>query len=358
MRRPRIAIGVLAVLLSAVGGCAKGPYGPSLSTAYLKDGVYYCELHDRALRMDLVPIEYGYMPFNKAYRELRITTFPNSERYAGGGCSYDSDSPRHEWVWYCPDCRCAERCWEQQPESVKQATEHPPELSLKTLTDDADAGAECVLRQTNDDLIRIRMQHLRFSLTESKDWNAFRRTLAAYGRVAKKLEAGWPGFSGEIVSISGKKLRRRTEWDVLEQEYVMWSIFPSCFNPDVWSEVYTAFAPAFDHHDLRDAWLLGAISEPSYNHATLLRLAADSTASEPRTDAHGNRFQQMSGSSTRTPVRHILVTRPDGTQFCFTTFLIDEKVATTTEMIELCDKERARNAADPARFVIRPYWLH
>ena len=144
-----------------------------------------------------------------------------------------------------------------------------------------------------DGLIRICLQHLRLSLTDAKDWNTFRRTLHAYARVAKKLEAGWPGFSGEIVSISGKKHRRRTEWDVLEQEYVMWSIFPNCFNPDVWSEVYTAFAPAPDHHYLRDAWLLGAISEPSYDQATFLRLAADAAASEPGTDAHGNLFQQI-----------------------------------------------------------------
>ncbi|MFI5381701.1 MAG: hypothetical protein ACHRHE_20585 [Tepidisphaerales bacterium] len=307
--------------------------------------------------MGLVPIEYGYMRFSKAYRELSITTFPNSARFCVGGCCVDADSPRHEWVWYCPACRYAEECWEKQPDSRKQAIKQTSDSAMEKLPDDANAWAALALQQTDDESIIVCLQYLRLSMMQSQDMGFSRRMLDAYARVAKKLEAGWPGFSGEIVSISGKKHRRRTEHDLLEREYVLWSSWLMMFNPPIYSEIHGCLAPLAEHRDLRDAWLRSAMSNPSDAESSSFRPAASASPSAPRSDARGNRFEQVSDSIAHVPIRRILVTRPDGTRFSFATFLVDDTVATAEQMIALCEREREAKAKDPEREVDWAFWL-
>jgi hypothetical protein len=74
-----------------------------------------CDVHDRSLREDVVPIRYGFSVgiLPGAYAEARRTRFPNANAWFGGGCVVGES--REARVLYCPECRESEREWSEEP---------------------------------------------------------------------------------------------------------------------------------------------------------------------------------------------------------------------------------------------------
>jgi hypothetical protein len=76
-------------------------------------GVTRCEVHDRSLREDVVPIRYGLGLVDRGSYEVRKGRFPHATSSHGGGCVVGES--REARVLYCPDCREAEREWTREP---------------------------------------------------------------------------------------------------------------------------------------------------------------------------------------------------------------------------------------------------
>jgi hypothetical protein len=74
-----------------------------------------CEVHDRSLLEDVVPIRYGFNAGvgNPEEYEVRRARFPNATTSIGGGCVVGPS--REARVLYCPACRDAEREWTGKP---------------------------------------------------------------------------------------------------------------------------------------------------------------------------------------------------------------------------------------------------
>jgi hypothetical protein len=106
-----IAIGTLAPV--AIVGIKAG--SPSLVAA-TDSSVTRCPVHRAVLREDTVPILYGYAPaipeyeWLRGYAEAHAQDFPNTRRWAIGGCSVDFDT-LFARVDFCPLCRSAEADW-------------------------------------------------------------------------------------------------------------------------------------------------------------------------------------------------------------------------------------------------------
>jgi hypothetical protein len=85
-----------------------------------------CEVHDRPLLEDVVPIRYGFNAGvgNPEEYEVRRARFPNATTSIGGGCFVGAS--REARVLYCPECRGAESEWASMPAAERAGDEAPP----------------------------------------------------------------------------------------------------------------------------------------------------------------------------------------------------------------------------------------
>jgi hypothetical protein len=93
--------------------CAVGPKIPSKKI--LEPSPFYprktvCELHGTRMRVDVIPIVYGYPP--PGYDIDRVeeeAIFPNAADVFVGGCLGGEET--HARVTYCPRCRAEKAAW-------------------------------------------------------------------------------------------------------------------------------------------------------------------------------------------------------------------------------------------------------
>jgi hypothetical protein len=92
----------------------KAPSPPKLPILDARlPGKTRCEVHNRELVEDLVPIRYGFLIPEFVDQEVRRTRFPHAISYYSGGCVVGA--AREARVMNCPACRDAEREWSKEP---------------------------------------------------------------------------------------------------------------------------------------------------------------------------------------------------------------------------------------------------
>jgi hypothetical protein len=77
-----------------------------------RDSTKFCWVHNKSLKVDYVRIAYSLIIPRWEYREAQEKRFPNSNRFALGGCVIKEDSPECTYVLFCPQCREEETQWE------------------------------------------------------------------------------------------------------------------------------------------------------------------------------------------------------------------------------------------------------
>ena len=71
-----------------------------------------CKLHDTPLRYDRIPVRFGMPPGPPdKYFESKEALFPNAKTWEMGGCVMGLESEHSSGVYYCSECRVAEKEW-------------------------------------------------------------------------------------------------------------------------------------------------------------------------------------------------------------------------------------------------------
>lgn len=96
------------------------PLDGTLAEQYTK-----CEVHNEWMKVDTVPIHYGYPIINEEYNKASSTLFPNVRLYTLGGCV--TGGSENQMVLYCPSCRAAEKKWQAERAGKKESTSRPAE---------------------------------------------------------------------------------------------------------------------------------------------------------------------------------------------------------------------------------------
>ncbi len=198
-------LGIASFLLFCIGGCNEMPLStPNEGTTYLQDGCSYCAVHDVRLRVDTVPITYGYTLLEAQWAsDIATTTFPNSETHIDGGCTLDHESPRWARVWYCPACRRAEKTYTKSNPDFEKAGRWPPQ-GARNLPDGPLETAAVALRQNDEDVIAAVLERLINGLA-TEDVSRNGQAIEAIVRIVGKLDAGWTGYCGPIVAFKDKQ---------------------------------------------------------------------------------------------------------------------------------------------------------
>lgn len=82
---------------------------PLEKTGLSKSRGTVCEVHEVPLKVDVVPIRYGLIEFNRKYRKISQKLFPNANDWWGGGCMLLPFTKAE--VTYCEKCRVAKLAW-------------------------------------------------------------------------------------------------------------------------------------------------------------------------------------------------------------------------------------------------------
>ena len=72
-----------------------------------------CRLHQASLLEGDAAVRYGLVRFPADYVAAKERLFPNSYSFVLGGCRVSPTNPKTRKVQYCPQCREAERAWQQ-----------------------------------------------------------------------------------------------------------------------------------------------------------------------------------------------------------------------------------------------------
>ena len=249
----------LVCLLAAAGGCNISPLRlPDTGTTYESNGGYRCWIHDRPLRTGIVPIWYGLPPApGVGDYDYSMLHFPNALSFAEGGCSMEPDSPTRTWVWYCPDCREAEKQWLASTKERKVLTSldfYADELSTSPL-DPATLAARA-MQQSKSEIIWAGLGTLRDRFLMAKTAEKRPVVADAYVSVLRKLESGWPGYEGHIYSVEHKVPQRTSPADMLTHEYGTLAFFAATLyrrDPAV-QELYERIRPDSGRAELLKAW--------------------------------------------------------------------------------------------------------
>ncbi len=104
LRRLRVTFDQLSRLVRLERVAAKPPTADSPSAAC-------CERHDRPLLRGTAPVVYGLPNLYLEALAPRSREFPHANSSVNHGCGVIEENPGTEPVWFCPDCRAAERAW-------------------------------------------------------------------------------------------------------------------------------------------------------------------------------------------------------------------------------------------------------
>jgi len=132
-------VAMVAALCSLVVGCAADP-GPDVIEApahrtpdeveqewarrpYGDDSP--CAVYGEPRQLDRVPVVYGLLGYNPGYLDARRRRFPNANTSYAGGCVTTPHSPQEKAVYYCPECREAERRWVERHPSKQPPSAEP-----------------------------------------------------------------------------------------------------------------------------------------------------------------------------------------------------------------------------------------
>ena len=80
-----------------------------------------CMVHNEWMRIDDVPISYGFPAPRESYWKAAREFFPHTARSLAGGCVVSPGSPKSAKVLYCETCRTLEKKWLQENEQVQRS---------------------------------------------------------------------------------------------------------------------------------------------------------------------------------------------------------------------------------------------
>ena len=73
-----------------------------------------CSVRKIRLLHEEVPVRYGLIRFPADYLNAKKQQFPNAYSFVPGGCLVGSTNPKIRMVSYCPQCRDAEKAWQER----------------------------------------------------------------------------------------------------------------------------------------------------------------------------------------------------------------------------------------------------
>lgn len=367
MLGPVWRIVALGLLLQGVGGCGiyhtlvhdiyHTLHDPPEATTYRGPESFYCQLHDRRMKVGLVNIVYGEVKTSKAERELHITTFPNANTYVWARYNFLYDPPRYAWTWYCPDCRKTMAQWEKQTSAeAKARLKQPPPQEV--FPEKVEYLIGFTASQTDDESIERCLDELRKRMCDQDKPDAARLASNAYVRAMHRLEDGWPGFSGEIVGLHGREPVHRTEKDVLSRQYCVFSFEIGDKDPKLRGAIYPQLYP--EDPKLRKDWLHWAIIYAPFNsHPFTTDTDIQTVAGK---DPKGRDYMETWGLADHFPgrlsVRRIDMTGPDGKPLTFYTFVTDAKLAPASDIIERYFAEMKGKDPNSFEFLLNPIWVN
>jgi hypothetical protein len=245
MRPKGVASACYLVLSLFAGGCSllPGVDDPPPSIAYERAGFFHCNVHDSLLLPDVVPIGYGLPPTaTQEDADAEMLRFPNASTRSEGGCSFwVGRSPTRELTLFCPDCRSARRRWER---SVAQPRPRAGEELFDGRVQSMDEVATVTMQQSDATTIFVGLRTLQQQVFHATTEQERGEALAAYRRVLRKLEEGWPGFTGYVVSVADKTPVRSTPKRTLEHQYDMCAFYPSVLRPPATRPVIDEIKPS------------------------------------------------------------------------------------------------------------------
>lgn len=117
MNLPGLLLPLLATILLA--SCAVSPLDCTVGKPAA------CELHRIEMTRTLVPIRYGFPPWNKkieARHDASKRDFPNADDHVAGGCVVERRNPTQAMIFVCPDCQRKAQQWDSEHPKARQAT--------------------------------------------------------------------------------------------------------------------------------------------------------------------------------------------------------------------------------------------
>lgn len=304
---------VASVTLLAAGCAPSSP--PPDSTTYRDDrGRYRCTLHEARLKAGWADVEYGLLRITMPENDHRMLTFPNAKTWVAGGCSYD-ESHLSDRVWYCPRCRKAEGAWVEQQQALRPDHDGdnapaPATAPAKRGVDDPAELARETLATTDYDAIKTGMHVALIRLGKLDPGHPQAGPgLDAIVGLARKLEAGWPGFKGPIIALRrGGGVVRATQHDLLEWQYVQFALLHIRWtDPALFERAWLALEPRTRGGDLHGRWLF-ASTVGFLGRDQLTQIDGSRPATSGR-DAAGREWVQTYGWTHRgVPARHLRVT--------------------------------------------------
>lgn len=312
--------------MAILAGCES--YEPSPQTTYEKDGQYYCEIHDRALRQVVMPITYGFMVPQMGESDNRMMYFPNARSCVNGGCSIDDSSPHWARAWYCGLCRDAEKAYFAAHPHDSPGTEFYVDPDGKPAKD----IAHWTLAQTHGDAIWMGLGALESTALDADPEGKQRAAVSDYVKVMRKMESRWEGYVGQVVSMKGKQPHRQTLAQLQEDEFRR--LASSCIMGLHDSALYVKVKPAQEHSDAKSAWVRQAIILPTATASSEAKGELQATGK----DANGRPYrllnERVGGGITH---RCIAFRTSDGQEAAYRTFLGPDSLP-DDEFVQACSK--------------------